>query len=144
MHRDDRPRPVGHLRGRVLDVEVERDGVDVGEDRRRAAPHDRLGRRVEGEGRADHLVAGPDAERLEREHERVGAVRDADRALHAEVGGGLLLERPVVRAADEALAVENLAERGLEPGNQRLVFGSDVNERNRLHAGLTLAAAIHR
>ena len=135
MHRDDRPRPVGHLRGRVLDVEVERGGIDVGEDRRRAAPRDRLGRRVEGERRADHLVARPDAERVEGEHERVGAVGDADRPLDAEVGGGLLLEGPVVRAADEALAVENLAERGLEPGNQRLVFGSDVNERNRLHAG---------
>ena len=73
------------------------DGVDVGEDRSRAAPHDRLGRRVEREGRADHLVAGADAERVEREDERIGAVRDADRPLHAEVGGGLLLERPVVR-----------------------------------------------
>ena len=135
MHRDDRPRPVGHLRGRVLDVEVERDGVDVGEDRRRAPAHDRLGRRVEGEGGADHLVVRPDAERLEGEHERIGAVRDTDRPLHAEIGGSLLLERPVVRAADEALAVEHLAERGLEPGNQRLVFSSDVNERNRLHAG---------
>ena len=109
-------------------------GIDVGEHRRRAAPHDRLRSRVERERRADHLVAGPDAERVEGEHERVGAVRDPDRALHAEVGGGFLLERPVVRAADEALAVEHLAEGGLEPRNQRLVFGSDVNEWNRLHA----------
>jgi len=118
-----------------LDVEVERDGVDVGEDRRCSPAHDRLGGRIEGEGGTDHLVARPDAERLEGEHQRVGAVGDADRPLHAEVGGGFLLERPVVLAADEALAVEHLAERGLEPRYQRLVFGSDVNERNRLHAG---------
>ena len=134
VHRDDRPRPVGQLRGCVLEIEIERDRVDLGEDRRRAAPHDRLGGRVEGEGGTDHLVARPDAERLEGEHERVGAVGDADRPLHAEVRGGLLLERPVVLAADEGLAVEHLAERGLEPGDQRLVFGSNVNERNRLHA----------
>ena len=97
MDRDDRLRPVGDLRGRVLDVEVERRGVDVGEDGGRAAPDDRLGRRVEREGRADDLVAGADAHRVERDDERVGAVRDADRALHAEVRGGLFLERPVVR-----------------------------------------------
>ena len=47
VDRDDRPRPVGDLRGRVLDVEVERDRVDVGEDRasRRAARPTRPSRR---------------------------------------------------------------------------------------------------
>ncbi len=120
--------------GGLLDVEVERDGIDVREDGRRTAPRHGLRGRVEGEGRADHLVAGPDAERVEGEHERVGAVGHADRALDAEIGGGLLLERPVVRAADEALSVEHLTESGLEPRYQGLVFGSDVNEWNRLHA----------
>ena len=79
-------------------IEVERGRVDVGEDGRRAAPRDRLGGRVERERRADHLVAGADPHRVEREHERVGAVRDADRARHAEVLGGLGLERLHVRA----------------------------------------------
>ena len=79
VHGHDRLRP---LRDAALDVgrvEVERDGIDVGEDRRRAAPRDRLGGRVERERRADHLVARADPERVEHEHERVGAVRDADR-----------------------------------------------------------------
>jgi len=31
--------------------------------------------------------------------------------------------------------VEEVAESGFEPRNQRLVFGSDVNEWDRLHAG---------
>ena len=54
-------------------------GVDVAEDRR-GAPTRRygLGRRVERERGADHLVARPDPERVEDEDERVGAVRDAD------------------------------------------------------------------
>ena len=51
--------------------------------------------------------------------------------LHAEVGGRLLLERVVVRPADELAAVENLAEAGLELGLQRGVLGVDVNERDR-------------
>ena len=36
-------------------------GIDLREDGSRAAPDDRLGGRVEGEGRADDLVAGADA-----------------------------------------------------------------------------------
>ena len=135
MDRDDRSRPLGDLRGRVVKVEVERGRVDLREDGRRAAAHDRLRGGIERERGADHLVPRADAERVEGEHECVSAVRDADRPLHAEVGGGLLLERPVVRAADEALAPEHLAESGLEPRDQRLVFGSYVNEGNRLHAG---------
>ena len=54
----------------------------------------------------------------------------------AEVGGRLLLERVVVRPADELAAVEHLAEAGLELGDQRLVLGMDVNERDRHGASL--------
>ena len=75
--------------------------VDVGEDRRGAALRDRLGSRVERERRADHLVAGADAERVEDEDERVRAVRDADRLRDAEIGGRLVLERRDVRPEDE-------------------------------------------
>ena len=91
----------------VLRVEVQRRRVDVGEDRRRADARDRLGRRVERERRADHLVAAADAERVEREHERVGAVRDADRVRDAEVCGGLALERLDLGSEDEAAGLED-------------------------------------
>ena len=37
---------------------------------------------------------GADPERVEREHERIGAVGDADRLLDAEVLGRLALEAP--------------------------------------------------
>ena len=44
---------------------------------------DRLGAGVEGERRDDDLVAGPDAERAQRDRQRVGAVGDADRRARA-------------------------------------------------------------
>ena len=121
-------------RDRALDlgrVEVERDRVDVGEDRRRAAAGDRLGGREERERRADHLVARADLERVEREHERVGAVRDADRLLDAEVLGRLALEALDLGPEDEAAALEGAGERLLQLRDERRVLRLDVNERNR-------------
>jgi len=131
VHRHDRARAIGDLRRDIVGIDVERHGVDVGEDRRRAALGDRLGSCVEREGRADDLVAGADLHRVEHDHERIGAVRDTDRLLHAEIGGRFLLEGVVVRPADELAAVEHLAEAGLELGLQRGVLGVDVNERDR-------------
>ena len=89
MDRHDRLRLLGDHGLDLARVEVQRRRVDVGEDRRGAAARDRLGGREERERRADHLVAGADAERVEREHERVGAVGDADRVLDGEVLGRL-------------------------------------------------------
>ena len=66
-----------------------------------APARDRLRRRIERERRADHLVAGPDPERLEHEDERIRAVRDSDRIRGAEEAGGLLLERPHFGPEDE-------------------------------------------
>ena len=80
------------------------DGVDVGEDRRRAATRDRLRRRVERERGADHLVARADPERVEHEHDRVGAVGDADRIVDAEIVGRLPLERGDVGPENELAA----------------------------------------
>ena len=116
--------------GDVLRVEVVRRRVDLGEDGRRAAARDRLGRRVEREGRADHLVARADAHRVERDHERVGAVRDADRLRNAEIGGGLLLEGGHVGAEHELPSASTSAKALLELGDQRCVLRPDVNERN--------------
>ena len=108
VHGHDRLRPRRDPRGHVLGVEVQRGRVDVGEDGRRADACDRLGRRVERERGADDLVAAPDSERLEREDERVGAVRDADRMRDAEKRGRLVLERLDLGPEDEAT---RLAER---------------------------------
>ena len=120
-------------RGDVLGVEVVRRGIDVGEDGRRAAARDRLGGRVERERGADHLVARADTERVEHDHDRVRAVRDADRVLDAEVLRRLALECLDVRAEDERARLENLGERALQLRNQRRVLRLDVNERDLRH-----------
>ena len=73
---------------------------------------------------------GTDLERVEREHDRVGAVGDADRVLDAEVRGGLLLEGADVRAEDEPAGVENLGDSLLQLVQQRRVLRLDVNERD--------------
>ena len=101
----------GVIRGSdVLRVEVECHGVDVGEDGCRADAGDRLGGRVERERRADDLVAAPDSERFEREHERVGSVRDADRVRDSEERGRFALERLDLGPEDEAAGLENRRE----------------------------------
>ena len=80
---------------------------------------------------------GADLERVEDEHDRVGAVRDADRLGHAEVLGRLLLERLDVRPEDELAVLEHLGEGLLELRDERRVLRLDVNERNRRHASLS-------
>ena len=102
--------------------------VDVREDGRRADAGDRLGRRVERERRADHLVARPDLERVQHEHDRVRAVRDADRLAHAEVARRLLLERADVRAEHELPALEHVVDRLLDLREERRVLRLDVDE----------------
>ena len=80
-------------RAHGLGGDAERLGVDVAEHRARAGRRDRLGGRVERERRDHDLVAGADAERAQRERQRVGPVRDADRVAGADIGGELVLER---------------------------------------------------
>jgi hypothetical protein len=134
VHRHDRLRPPRDPCGHVLDVQVQRLRVDLREDRRGAAPRDRLRRGVERERRADHLVAGADPHRVEHEHERVGAVGDADRLGDAEVARRLLLERLHVRTEDELPGFEHLRERGLQARDEWRVLRLDVNEWDlRLH-----------
>ncbi len=112
-------------------IEVQRLGVDVGEDRSRAAAGDRLRRRVEGEGGTDDLVAGADAHRLEHEQQRIRPVGDADGVLDAEVGGRLLLEGLDVRAEDEAPVLEDIGDALLQLGKERRVLRLDVYQRDR-------------
>jgi hypothetical protein len=92
---------------------------DVAEDGRRTGVRDRLRGGVEREGGDDDLVARPDAERAQREHERVGPVGDAGGVAGAEVGGELLLEGLDLGPEDERAAVDHLGDLRVDRGAQR-------------------------
>ena len=130
MHRHDRARAVGDLRRDVLRIEIQCYRIDVREDRRRAPPRNRLGGRIEGEGRADDLVAGTDLHRVECDDDRIGAVADPDRLRDAEKRRRFLLEGVVVRSTNELAAAEDLAEASFELGLERCVLRFDVNQRD--------------
>ena len=114
MHRHDRLRAARDTFRDPLGIEVERLRVDVGEDGSRTDTRDRLGGGIEREGRADHLVARADLERVQDEDDRVRAVSDPDRLAHTEIPRGLLLERADVRPEDELAALQNVVERLLD------------------------------
>ena len=85
MHRDDRLRPRRDLLFDPLDVDVVGLRIDVDEHDLRAGHLDRFGRGDEAVGDGDDLVARPDAERLQRDEQRIGAVRHADAVVDAAV-----------------------------------------------------------
>ena len=107
--------------------------VDVAEHRAGARVDDRLGGRVEGERRDDDVVAGADAERAQRDRDRVGAVGDADGVPRAEVGRELVLERGDLGAEDERPAVEHLGELRVDLPAQRIERRLGVEQRDRHH-----------
>ena len=81
-------------------------GIDVDEHRRRADARDGAGGGEERVGAGDDLVARPDAERHQRDEQRVGAGGDADGVLHPEQRRqSRCSKRLDFRAHDEALAV---------------------------------------
>ena len=130
VHRHDRLRAGRDARGDLGGVEVERDRVDVGEHRSCPGPGNRLGRGVERERGADDLVAGADPHCLEREDERVRAVRDADRMRDIEVGRRLALERLDLGPEDEPSGLEHRGEALLELGDEGRVLRLHVDERD--------------
>src|SRR5262249_20829366 len=99
--------------------------------------------RIEGESGTDHLVAGPNAERVEDEHERVGPVRDAHGLADAEVRGRLALERRDVGAEDEIGALEHAVDRRTDAREQRLVLRLYVNQRDRTHGSTVSRRGLH-
>ena len=82
--------------------------VDVAEDGSRPGGDDRLRRRVERERRHHDLVVGTNAERLQRDRDRIGAVRDTDYVADTEVGGEVLLELPDLGPEDVHAALDHL------------------------------------
>ena len=91
VHRQQRPRALGHRGGRRLRVEVQRHRVDVREDRPRALVQRGIRRGDEREGARDDLVAALDADRAQREVQPGRPARDRARVRRADARG----ERPL-------------------------------------------------
>src|SRR5690606_13504208 len=82
--------------------------------------------------------ARPDVERAQAEYQGIGAVRDRDRVLDAEVLRELVLERRHLRPEDEASACAGRAD-ALEPlPLERSELGGEIEERNGLYLGVHL------
>ncbi len=89
--------------------------VDIDQHRLRADEQHRLRRGVKRQRRDDHLVAGADPERPQRQDQGVGPRTDPDRVRGGRVGGELGLETRDPFTQDELTAAERLQNSGLEP-----------------------------
>ena len=116
-------------------------GIDVAEDRPRADRRHRLGGGVEGERGHDHLVARLHAERAQSDRQRVGAVRDPDHVLDAEVLGELRLESVHLGAEDEPGRLHHLQQAPVELRAQLGDQLGRVEQRDRHHGDATLSGA---
>ena len=142
VHREDQLRLRGDRPLDLRDVEVERRRVDVDEDGHGAEARDAACRREEAERRGDDLVAGPEIERHQRDEERVGAARDADRVLDAEVRGDGALEGLDLRAEDEVPVRRDALEGGAKLRHQRLILRGEVEERDGRGVGHGLGVQV--
>ncbi len=78
VDRDDRAGPVGNRSANRRGIDIEAHRIDIDQNRRRAKQRDHFGGGDIAERRRDHLVAAPDAERHQRQLQRVRTVRDAN------------------------------------------------------------------
>ena len=112
VHRQDRLRPRPDELAHVLRVDVQVALAHVGEDRRRAAWTITFAVAGHVIGRRDHLVAGPDAEREQREVQRGGARGDGEHVLAPEVAPpNALLELGRLRAGRQPARADRLGDR---------------------------------
>lgn len=111
--------------------------VDVHEDGTGAGLGDGLGGRNPGVSHSDDLVAGADAERLERDVDGVGAVGAAYAVLDSVLGGVSSLEGIDVLPADEGGIVDDGLDGGVYLGLDGQVLGFQVDKRN-IHGSVNL------
>ena len=143
MDRHDRFRARRDCRDGLRRIDVERRRVDVDEHRLCADARDAAGGGEERVGGRDDFVAGADAERHQRQQQRVGTGRHRDRVADAELRGELALERVHLGPHDEALAVADARDRGENLVAQRPVLRLEIEQRNG-HRVVIVAAAARR
>ena len=130
VHREDGLGARGDLAGRVFEVEVEADRAGIDENRGGPHPRDAAGGGEEGERRHQNLVPRPDPQRHQRQQDRVGAGRNAQRVPRAGQRLEVAFEGLDLRPHDELPAAED-PQKGLRQlGFERVVLGVDVEQRD--------------
>ena len=126
----DRPRAWRYRSLNRRRIELIRTGVDIGKDRRGANRTDRLGRCVEGIGRADDLIAGANPVGAQRADQGVSAVGNANRVRHAEVSGRLGLKGLDVWTEDKHAATNNVVNGSRNAVVERLPLAAQIHQWN--------------
>lgn len=107
VDRQDGPGARGDGGLELLDIEIEIVGANIDIDGPGAEPGNGAGRREEGKGDGNDLIALADAEGHEGQEQGIGAGGAADGVPDTAIGGRLLLESLDLRAHDELLTVED-------------------------------------
>ena len=130
-------------RGDQRRVDVEVALADVAEDRRGTAVLDHVRGRGPRDRARDHLVAGTDADREQRQVERRGAGGDGEHVLGLEVCGHALLEQRGPRAGRQPAGAQRLDDRGdlLLPDRGRLE--AELGATRRAHRPGSVRPAPH-
>ena len=136
VDRDDRPGPLRDGGLQPGHVHQQRFRVDVDKARERATACDRFGGGGEGVRDRDHLIAGTDAERPQRQLQGIRAVAAGDRLARAAVGGELSFEVAHLLPLDEVRRGEDAVDRGLDFGSKLRVLRLEVGKRDHELAGL--------
>ena len=92
-----------------------------------------------GEGGNQDFVPFADPECHEREQQGIGAGRNAERVLHAEERGAILLEGLEARAHDEHVGAEHFAKGDFELGLEGSVLRAKVKQRNGNHGAVNFS-----
>ena len=89
----------------------------------------------ESEGRADDRIARFDTECLQREKNRIGTVRAANRVLGVAVGGSERFKLSDLRAAHKVLTLDDFLDHGLDFRADGRVLRFEVEQRNGYSRG---------
>ena len=117
-----RRRPMIHRERVRLDVDEDRPGSDAG---------DRAGRREERERRGDHFVARTDAERHQRDEQRIGPRGDRRRRARPDDGRLPLAFQPFhLRSHNELLRIADARDRGQDLLAYRRVLEPEIEQGN--------------
>ena len=114
--------------------------VAIHQDRRRAGDPDGFGGGEKRVGVGDALVARADAQRHQRQPDRVGAVADADGVFGAAVGGELAFEPFEHRPQDKLAALDDLLKIGVNLGFDVVVLPNVTVKIDFHHSTLRKAA----